>query len=302
MSIVITPDYLRDRAVEAVKAYITSQTPLTDSVVSIARRDQLSPEQIARVVEVVNQVAYLKLLESAKDRTFEFNLADKSNVMEKLMATNNSSSLETSDYDSPLNAFKEDVVKSASEDEEREFTPQERHTLILKEYQRSLGELEKLANEERELFLDLSDQLAVCRRDEEILEKVAYITDAEEAVADISKMVFGHSKEASYDQAFYEDDLADAKRLISLFSKAQDVLEKKAAVKESINKANAYMKHVAKSGITDLRNNVDRVKSNVGSALPIGTGGKIGLLAMAPTFHPTQPIHASLHKQLPLEG
>lgn len=300
MSIVITPDYLRDRAVEAVRAYIASQTPLTDSVVVIARRDQLGPEQISRVVEVVNQVAYLKLLESAKDRTFEFNLADKANVMEKLMA-HTSSQVDVEHYDSPLDAFKEDVVKSASE-EERELDPQQRHTLILREYQRGLGELEKLANEERELFLHLSDQLAICRRDEEILEKVAYITDAEEAVSDISKMVFGHCKEASYDQAFYEEDLSDAKRLIDLFGRSQEVLEKKAKLQESMGKANTYLKHVAKSGITEAKNTFDRMKSNVGGALPISTGGKLTTLAMAPTFHPTQPIYQSLHKQLPIEG
>lgn len=291
MSTVTTPEYLRDCSVQAVRSYITSQTPLTDSVVSIAQRDKLNPEQIARVVEVVNQVAYLKLLESAKDRTFEFKLADYTHVMEKIMSPNPVSTSSDHDSDSPLNVFKEDVVKSASEDNSREITAAERHTLILREYQRGLGELEKLANEERELVFSLSSQLQTCRADEEILEKVAYLTDGEEdAVADISKMVYGHSKEASYDQAFYEDDLIDARNLVSTFIKAKDVMEKKAQWQDTIGKANDYLKHTAKMGITGARNTYDRAAA--------GMPGRLSVLMMAPTFQPSNPI-SGLHKTLP---
>ena len=291
MSKVITPDYLRDSAVEAVRAYVTSQTPLTDSVVAIAKRDSLSPEQIARIIEVTNQVAYLKLLEGAQDRTFEFELANKDDVMEKLMSTPSESLSKSASLSSPLDAFKEELTKSASEDESREITPMERHTLILKEYQRSLGQLEKLASQERELIFSLSAQLQICRKDEEILEKVAYLTDgSEDAIKDVSKMIYGHHKEASCEQMFYEEDLKDTRRLVDLVAKAHDVLEKKAVLQESVDKAGAYLKHVAKTGVMEAKNTVDRAKD----AMP----GRLTVLMMAPAFHPTTPV-SSLHKTMP---
>lgn len=63
-------------AAKAVSIYLTKQVPLTDAVISISREENLNIEQTKRLVEATNQVAYLKILETAKDRTFAFDLAD----------------------------------------------------------------------------------------------------------------------------------------------------------------------------------------------------------------------------------
>lgn len=71
-------------AAKAVSIYLTRQVPLTDAVISISREENLNIEQTKRLVEATNQVAYLKILETAKDRTFSFELADVDTVLSSI--------------------------------------------------------------------------------------------------------------------------------------------------------------------------------------------------------------------------
>lgn len=74
-------EMLGSLAAKAVSIYLTKQVPLTDAVVSISKEENLNIEQTKRLVEATNQVAYLKILETAKDRTFSFDLADLDTVL-----------------------------------------------------------------------------------------------------------------------------------------------------------------------------------------------------------------------------
>ena len=69
-------NYLTTSAVEVVRQYMNGHRTLSEAIADLATRDNLNSEQTARVVEVVNQVAYLKLQQDAEDKTFEFKLAD----------------------------------------------------------------------------------------------------------------------------------------------------------------------------------------------------------------------------------
>jgi len=68
-------------AAKAVSLYLTNSVSLTDAVISISKEENLNIEQTRRLVEATNQVAYLKILETAKDRTFSFELADLDTVL-----------------------------------------------------------------------------------------------------------------------------------------------------------------------------------------------------------------------------
>ncbi|WP_274932984.1 hypothetical protein, partial [Francisella tularensis] len=67
-----------------MKGYVVDGTSLSDGVAKVATRDSLNTEQISRVVEVVNQVAYLKFQQEASDKTFEFKVAEIPEVLTKM--------------------------------------------------------------------------------------------------------------------------------------------------------------------------------------------------------------------------
>lgn len=69
-------EQLQKLAVEVVSKYVNSGISLNDGIASVAKEQSLNLEQIKRLVESSNQLAYLKLLDSASDRTFEFPVAD----------------------------------------------------------------------------------------------------------------------------------------------------------------------------------------------------------------------------------
>jgi hypothetical protein len=77
-------DY-EQKADEAVRGFLDGGAPLEDSIVSIATRDQLNPEQIKRIVEMANTAAFLEMFKrkSGDDRMVEFETASPESVIKK---------------------------------------------------------------------------------------------------------------------------------------------------------------------------------------------------------------------------
>ena len=69
-------------AEEASGALFSDGTTLNDSVVKIAQRERLNPEEVKRLVEKANTFATLTLLKSAADKKAEIFLADPDKVLE----------------------------------------------------------------------------------------------------------------------------------------------------------------------------------------------------------------------------
>lgn len=69
-------ELLKNMAASAVSSFVARGVPLNDSITKLAMENDLNPQQTLRLVELSNQVAYLKLQETASDRTFTFPLAD----------------------------------------------------------------------------------------------------------------------------------------------------------------------------------------------------------------------------------
>jgi len=57
---------------------------LESIIVDIAKREELNPEQIARVCQYANTKVFLKLFKTVKDKTFEFAVADPEKVVRAL--------------------------------------------------------------------------------------------------------------------------------------------------------------------------------------------------------------------------
>jgi hypothetical protein len=70
--------------IQAADDFLKRQVPLVDSIKKIAKENSLNPKQIARVAEVANNASYLTLFKQAKDKTFEFPLADTKQIIKDL--------------------------------------------------------------------------------------------------------------------------------------------------------------------------------------------------------------------------
>lgn len=296
----ISPEYLRDSSVEVVRSYLKDKVPLTKTVLSIAIRDKLSSEQIKRVVETVNQVAYLKLLESAQDRTFEFPLASYDDIMAEILSPTEiiEEGIKMASA-GPLNVFYEDndLVKEA-EEQVSSMTNDERYTLMYREYCRATRELEKLAHEERELIDVLMTHAANLREEPELLEKVAYITDGDDLrVRMVSKLVYGHIKQASDENLFYEEDLKSSKKLLSLLKQAETLVEKQAELKSSTDSAKSIIMDKASKGLESAKQLGKNYLSNIKhptSAL-IRQIPKVDAAITLTTMEPQTKIWSTLH-------
>lgn len=286
----ISPEYLRDAAVEAVRAYLSEKKPLTASVVALALRDNLTGEQIKRVIETVNQVAYLRLLESAEDRTFEFPLASYEDVMAKILSPQEI--LEQDTGDSPLSLMKQamfegdDLEKSASEPGLESLSEGARLQLAYQAYQRTERMLEKVAADERSLVERLVGLADKSRGDVEFIDKVAFITDGDdETCRKISKLVFGQVKKASGQDLFYEEDLVDAKRIVGLLKQAEELVGQKKELEKSAQQGQSFFLHKAKKISGAVGEGLKKLKP---TSLDVGIG--------ALTYRPSNNIYQSLHK------
>ena len=77
-------EQLATMAAKAVSTFLTKGASLTDAVVSVSQSNGLNLEQTKRLTEASNQVAYLKVLETAKDRSFNFPVAEYGDVVNKI--------------------------------------------------------------------------------------------------------------------------------------------------------------------------------------------------------------------------
>ena len=111
------------KAEEAVRSFIDDGDTLQDSIVKIAHRDSLNPEQIKRVIEMANTGAFLELFKKTaglEDRVVDFEVADPSKTIDAFYGSHPESSekvaFDTSDY---ANHYFADVI-----DENEDHTPQ----------------------------------------------------------------------------------------------------------------------------------------------------------------------------------
>lgn len=289
-------EYITSSAVEAVSAFLSANpVPLSTSVANIAERDNLNSDQIDRVIEAVNQVAYLKMQGNAEDKTFEFPLAKKGEVMSILTnvpTTDMSKQASAISSKNPLLAFNSPIEKSASE-----YSPNitdtdlskidSRQSLVLAHAALQNAELEltKVACDEVKLIQELSTQLSKCRADTECLEKIAYLTDCEEeAMNRASKVLYGHVKQASHYSYFYESDLKDANTLLSLIKKAYELQTKKASLNDSVTRIKSNLS----SAVIATKNTLNRAKANM------PTKGMVAITA--PLYEPKTPVWSNLQK------
>jgi hypothetical protein len=274
---------LKYMAAEVVTNYLAHKVPLSEAVASIASSSKLNPEQIKRLIEISNQVAYLKLLETASDRTFEFPLAKYEEVLTFLATPDENmkkeASLKPSPMDIAVGKIDEEFEKVAQEEGDDIFSflksasKNDRVSMLNKQVCRSKSELEKVACEEQVVARDLMYQAISFRKDEQFMDKIAMVLEDDEVtLTKISHLVFGKKVDHCNEELFYESDVEDAREYVALFKKAEELVSARKELEGQLERAEVVLRKEAFVApvVNAVKTIIPTVKSMGGKAIETG--------------------------------
>lgn len=206
-------DFLKNVGAGVVAAFRTGGVPLTDGIVKVASENQLNAEQTARLVETVNQLAYLSGPHNSMDKTAEFPLANYEDVITAIITP---PSLEKAAYyrPSPLSLLAEPLEKAAAA-EEWAPCPEEARIHMEREFFAGRDNLKRMDLEEQNIVEGLLKAASVVGKDPDALSKIAALTAGDsQKYGELCNLVFGHVKEASATAPHRPEDLLNVKSLV----------------------------------------------------------------------------------------
>lgn len=208
-------DFLKNVGAGVVAAFRTGGVPLTDGIVKVASENQLNAEQTARLVETVNQLAYLSGPHNSMDKTAEFALANYEDVITAII-TPPSIEKAASLYarPSPLSLLADPIEKVAAAEE---WAPSEAEARIHleREFFSGRDRLKAMDIESQNIVEGLLKSAAVVGKDPEALSKIAALTAGDsQKYGELCNLVFGHVKEASATAPHRPEDLLNVKALV----------------------------------------------------------------------------------------
>lgn len=310
------PEQIRDYAVSIVEGYINNKVPLSEGVMVKAAQFELNNEQIKRVVEATNQVAYLKLQSISPDRTFEFPLADTNEVNAMLVSPGVVKQASAA-RPSPLSIMSKGHEKTASAETtlENSLSCQDAKVLLTKHAFCLKGELGRIESEERMMLQKLASLSNSLNSDPLGLEKLASVANGN--YHSLCQLMKGRVEEVE-PGFFKQAELSTAVALCNEFTKALELVQEKAAVKEQIEKISSALEKEAFVGglVRGALSGVGRVagavpRKAVAGAVSAGAGMLKGMkkatgrsslpdlatatLEAKTTYTPSSNVWSSLH-------
>lgn len=264
MTFPLTPERLQSIAVCCVSKFMSKEASLSEAIAKEAQELELNSDQTKRVIEASNTIAYLRQLEKAADRTFEFEVADYSKVMSK-MCLPEEISKEASKEESKEKSDKDDCEDDEySSDKSEEREEQEKKAMLMQGYMDSRHKLTKMAYDKAEMHIMLSNCIATFRKDPYALEKLAFV--AEDSF-DATVALCGLEKRAEDNLVFTDRELATAKNLVGLYKQAKDLITEEENLQTFIKRAEVVL--------FQKTANVEKL-AGFGTALAMGLGRVIG--------------------------
>ena len=228
-------DFLKNVGAGVVAAFRTGGVPLTDGIVKVASENQLNAEQTARLVETVNQLAYLSGPHNSMDKTAEFALANYEDVITAII-TPPSIEKAASHRPSPLSLLAEPMVKEASA-EAWAPAPEEARIHMEREFYAGRDNLKRMDLEETNIVEGLLKAAAVVGKDPDALSKIAALTGGDSGkYGELCNLVFGHVKEASATAPHRPEDLLNVKALVEQLGFAKQASENRKTLEERLVK------------------------------------------------------------------
>lgn len=223
MSFNLTPEALQDISVKVVCKYMTKQACLSAAIADEAKNLELNPDQIKRVIEASNTIAYLRQLEDASDRTFEFPVAEYTDIMGRMVLP---------DQPSPVvekTAAAPSIVPNPLNEEAPEtqinstISDQEKVAMLVKETLRVKQTITKMAEEGFIMSMRLEKIASKISKDPKAFEKLSHVASEEDLYSLI--VLCGLEKTSSTNNSvFINSELTDVLSLNSLFKEARDMV------------------------------------------------------------------------------
>ena len=211
-------DTIKDLAVYAVQQFVSNQVPLNASIAEKARSLQLNEDQVRRVVESTNVIAFLKLREGAEDKTFEFDVASFPGVMDCLMSHSTDRGYVDMTPKEPV------LEKAASFDTSYEVPVDQSHQTLYKAHQHLRAELEKVAQEHYNCVSDLERFVPMLVKQADWQERLEHVSgeDFNRIMTAFGKS--GFEKSASVKNlVFVGKELEVANHVVSLIKQAAEL-------------------------------------------------------------------------------
>jgi hypothetical protein len=268
-----SPDQIRDIAVKVVEDFINSKIPLSQGIAAVSKDLGLNSEQIKRVVEASNSIAYLKLLEGSEDRTFEFPVAKYEDVIGSIALPDPMSKVAS--YHVPV-LTKESFEMPELTKSSFELSSHEKYQALLTEMIQNKAQLEKLAYDLQEVGMLIEKSAMLLRKEPECLEKLASVAD-EACYSRMSRLMFGQVKEASDNAAFMNSELAEARNLVDLVKQAEAMINEKLYREELHTKMAGIVGSIGRG----VGNVIGGVLNTAASGVGRAAGGIVGTAAGA---------------------
>lgn len=234
----LTVERLQSIAVGCVTQFLNKQASLSQAIAKEAQELELNSDQTKRVIEASNTVAYLRQLEKAADRTFEFPLADYSEVM-SIMCIPTSSLDKQASQEEPEKEDEKKEEKEEPEDEDKEKAEiQEKKAMLLKEFFRAKSNLEKIACYKIDLHMQLVDAASVLTKDPIGLEKLAQIVEEDHFNAMTN--LCGLEKRAQANVVLTDKELLPAIKVYGLYKEAKQTIALENELTDFVKRAEVF--------------------------------------------------------------
>lgn len=265
-------EQLKDISISVVEGFINYKVPLNEGIAKQASEMELNSDQIKRVVEASNTIAYLRLQKEAEDKTFEFPVGDYEGVM-KTMVLPSDSSVGTT-------LLKEAHASMDPILPEIDIDPEQQRSWLRSSMLNNHYQLEKIAVEKEGLAYAILDAARALSKDEYALEKLAEVCE-EDVYARLSSLL---TKEADYklrERVFRDGDLNVARELVDIYKQATELLEeekeRQGLDKRAFTGVKNELKHMAQNvGAGKLGSAANNAAGAAATALGHTVGGVVG--------------------------
>lgn len=241
----LTNDGLKKLAAFSVASYNNEGTSLNETLTKIALDNEMNSDQVKRLVETTNQLAYLSELDNSKDRTFEFDVANYEDIMDGIIpasgidkVASESKGMNPMDL---INSVYQPLIKEAQEKEAtiEKWGRNQKLQALKKIASQSRLVLDEMESAEHDNLVKLAQHRAIVCRDPDALLKMASFDNSKQ----MTKLVFGHEKVAEdVRRVWRPESLNDIKALSDRLTMCKQAQVEKAELKDKVEKAEALLK------------------------------------------------------------
>lgn len=233
----LTTEALKQMAAQVVAGANAGVHTMSEGIAKIACDQDMNVEQVKRLVEAGNQIAYLSKMASADDRTFEFQTANYDDVIGIITAPGVEK--QASAYKpSPLSiVLTKPMEKKASAPVEPQMDPKDMLVALRAECSKLVKQAQDLHMAQQDSMVELIKQAEQLRRDQNVLEKIAFVSkDDPSQYAELCHLVLGHVKAASRVRSFPAGDVLNVKSLQESVSQSRDLVAKTKETEATLDK------------------------------------------------------------------